>query len=388
VDEQAEGVPAITAQAALAARDALLIDLRAPVEFADDHLEGALNLPLFDDVERALVGTLYARQSPEKAFETARELVLEHVGGLVRRIEELAGWKAPERDLRAVVESITAGGIAELERRVAPRKIVRPPESAIVLHCWRGGLRSRSVATLVRALGLERAVVIEGGYKACRAEIVNALAAFRAPETFVLRGLTGVGKTLVLRELERLRPGWTIDLEGLAQHRSSVLGGAGLVPVTQKRFESALARRLERGFPGPLVLEGESRKVGDVIVPGPLWRALDGAHNLELVAPLERRVDVLVTDYLATPTGRDELARGLEFLESKLDAAGREPLVRMLETGRERELVAILLERWYDPRYRHAEQGRRHLARFDSSDPEACAHAIAGWIDDRAVPAR
>ena len=96
----AEGVPAIAPRAALAARDALLVDLRAPVEFGEDHLEGAVNLPLFDDVERALIGTLYARQSPEKAFETARELVLEHVGGLVRRIEELTGWKAPERDLR------------------------------------------------------------------------------------------------------------------------------------------------------------------------------------------------------------------------------------------------------------------------------------------------
>lgn len=388
MDASVEGVPAISARAALAAREAVLVDLRAPVEYAQDHLEGAHNLPLFDDVERALVGTLYARQSPEKAFETARELVLEHVGGLVRSLERLAGWKAPERDLRAVVEAITSGGIAELERRVTARPIARVPERAIVLHCWRGGLRSRSVATLVRALGLERAVVIEGGYKACRAEIVRTLAEFRAPETFVLRGLTGVGKTLVLRELERLRPGWTIDLEGLAQHRSSVLGGAGLAPVTQKRFESALARRIERGLPGPLVLEGESRKVGDVIVPGALWRALDGARNLELFAPLERRVDVLVADYLATSTGRTELMQGLEFLETRIDSAGREPLVRLLETGRERELVALLLERWYDPRYRHAEQGRRHLARFDSSDPAACARAIAGWIDDRAALAR
>ena len=381
-------MPAIAPRAALAAGDALLIDLRAPVEFAADHLEGAFNVPLFDDVERALVGTLYARQSPEVAFEAARGLVLEHVDGLVRRIGELAGWKAPHGDLRAIVESITAGGIAVLERRVAPFPLAEPPEGALVLYCWRGGLRSRSVATLVRALGLERAVVIEGGYKACRAEVLRTIETFRAPESFVLHGLTGVGKTLVLRELERLRPGWTIDLEGLAQHRSSVLGGAGLAPVTQKRFESALARRLERGVPGPLVLEGESRKVGDVIVPGTVWRALDGAPSLELVAPLERRIDVLVADYLATPASRDELLRGLEFLETKLDARDREPLVRLLESGRERELVALLLERWYDPRYRHSEQGRRHLARFDSSDPAACARAIAGWIEERGAPAR
>lgn len=386
--EQVEGVPAIAPRAALAARDALLIDLRAPVEYGEDHLEGAHNVPLFDDVERALVGTLYARQSPEKAFEAARELVLEHVGGLVRRIEELAGWKADGRDLRAAVESITAGGIAELERRVASRAIAELPGRAVVLHCWRGGLRSRSVATLVRALGLERAVVIEGGYKACRAEIVRSLEAFRAPETFVLHGLTGVGKTLVLRELERLRPGWTIDLEALAQHRSSVLGGAGLAPVSQRRFESALARRIEGGLAGPLVLEGESRKVGNVIVPGPLWRALEGGVSLELVAPLERRIDVLVADYLALPGSRAELVEGLEFLETKLDSKGREPLVRLLETGRERELVALLLERWYDPRYRHSEQGRRHLARFEASDPAACARAIAGWIEERAALAR
>ena len=120
------GVPAIAPRAALAAGDALLIDLRAPVEFAADHLEGAFNVPLFDDVERALVGTLYARQSPEVAFEAARGLVLEHVDGLVRRIGELAGWKAPHGDLRAIVESITVTVAVEVGR-VAPAWM--PPPS-------------------------------------------------------------------------------------------------------------------------------------------------------------------------------------------------------------------------------------------------------------------
>ena len=105
-------------------------------------------------------------------------------------------------------------------------------------------MRSKSVVAFLQELGLSRALALEGGYRSYRAVVRAELAAWRPPASFVLRGLTGVGKTLVLRELEELRPLWTIDLEGLAGHRSSILGMVGLRPVSQKRFESRLAARL------------------------------------------------------------------------------------------------------------------------------------------------
>ena len=383
-----EGVPTLAAANALAIDGAPLFDLRAPVEFAADHVEGAVNVPLLDDDERALVGLLYRRESPQVAFEAARVRVRSSVGRMVEAIASLAGWAPTVRDAAQLVDELATGGIEAMDRRVRARMVAEAPANPVFLYCWRGGMRSRSVTALLRELGLERAVAIEGGYKSCRAQLLAEFERFRAPRTYVLRGLTGVGKTLVLRELERLRPSWTLDLEAAAGHRSSLLGAAGLAPATQKQFENRLAQRLARGLAsGVLVLEGESRKVGDVIVPTPVWRALESGTNLDLVAPVERRIDVLVDDYLATGESREQLRASLAELTARIASDWAEPLVPLLDAGRERELVALLLERWYDPRYRHAEQGRRSSARFDSSDPRTCAQELAAWIERDAARA-
>lgn len=378
-----EPILAIDAEVALMRRDALWIDLRSPSEYAADHMVGAVNVPLFDDVQRALVGTLYSKQSPEAAFAAGRELVRERVLSLLDEVTRACGWQTPAADLGALVDELTSGGLRAMESRLRTTRAEDLPGRLVVLTCQRGGLRSRSVAALLRALGMH-SVVVEGGYKACRRAIVARLERWRAPRSFVLRGLTGVGKSLVLRALEELRPNWTIDLEALAHHRSSILGGVGLAPATQKRFESDLSECLARVDGACVVLEGESRKVGDVILPTRIWRALEQGESLELETDLERRVDVLIEDYLRCAAHRVEFADRLGFIEQRLgEREWDTELVRMLETGRERDLAKLLLERYYDPRYRHAEQGRVHAARFDSTDPRACARAIVAWIETR-----
>ncbi len=381
----ATGVPALAASELVGGRAALVIDLRSPIEFAEDHVPGAVNVPLFDDAQRALVGTLYQRQSPQAAFAEGREIVAGRIADLCARIAALAGERLPHTDLSARVREATAGGIEELERAIAPVPAAALPDRPLVLHCWRGGLRSRSVVWLLRTLGLERAFVLHGGYRAWRAEVVRGIESWRAPPACVLRGLTGVGKTLVLRELERLRPGWTIDLEGLAGHRSSLLGGVGLEPVSQKRFESRLFERLRAPASPVIVFEGESRKVGDVILPPPLWRALSGGLNLELRAGLPRRIAVLKQDYLAAPGSVEELARILPAIEERMQRPAGEPaLAELLRAGRVDELVALLLEQYYDPRYRHSQLGTRYAASFDASEPARAAQEIARWIEQHA----
>jgi tRNA 2-selenouridine synthase len=379
-------IPAVSAAAVLAARDARVVDLRSPAEFAEDHLPGARNVPLFDDAERALIGTLYARRSPEAAFDAGRARTREKIHGLVRELARdlarEAGRRAAEGELEARVDALTAGGIVALEETLEPVPLAALPAGALVLCCWRGGLRSRSVVAFLRGLGWSEAVLLAGGYRSYRRLVRAEIEGWRAPATYVLRGGTGVGKTLVLGEIERLRPGSTLDLEALAGHRSSILGMVGRTPANQKTFESRLAARLARGFPAWCVVEGESRKVGDVILPEPVWRALDAGTNLELVAPAERRVAVLIEDYLARPENRGELARQLPFIEARL---GRErwdgKLVEMLATGREEELVRVLLERYYDPLYGHSERGRTYRATFDASDPAHAAREIVAWIE-------
>lgn len=377
-------VPTTTPLAALESiedRGATVIDLRAPSEYAQDHLPGAVNVPLFDDAERALIGTLYRRASPASAFEEGRRAVSERIVELVNAVAELAGWTPPEGDwVRAVIEA-TEGGIEALEADLVARPAAGLPERPVVLHCWRGGLRSRSVVAFLRALGLDRAVGLEGGYRAWRRAVIDGLAAWSPPPTFVIRGLTGVGKTLVLRELERLRPGWTVDLEGLAGHRSSILGMVGLEPRTQKAFDSGLFTRLRKNIGAPVVFEGESRKVGDVILPATVWEALQAGHNVLLEAPVARRVEVLTEDYLARPESRSQLREQLPFIEQRLGPKKwRGALVELLDTGREAELVELLLEHYYDPLYRHSEKGREYELAIDSSDPAAAAGRVAEWV--------
>ncbi|MCC6408644.1 MAG: tRNA 2-selenouridine(34) synthase MnmH [Planctomycetes bacterium] len=377
-----ESLPSLTAEQLLALPERVCIDLRSPSEFAEDHVPGAVNLPLFDDVERAVIGTLYRRESPQAAFEEARGIARRKLFDLVASIARVAGSELPSADLEARFARLTEHGIATLERGLEVLPDGRPIARPIVLHCWRGGLRSRSVVALVRGLGLSDARLLIGGYRAYRQGVVRTLAEWSAPASFVLRGWTGVGKTLVLRELERLRPGWTIDLEAAAGHRSSILGMVGLEPCSQKAFESRLAARVRAGFPGPVVFEGESRKVGDAIVPPALWDALDRGTNLLLEAPVERRIDVLLADYLERAESRAELRAQLPFIEERLGKVKwKGKLVALLDRGEERELVRTLLELYYDPLYRHSEKGRHYAATIDATDPARAARAVAEHVE-------
>lgn len=377
-------IPTASAEQVLAARDALVIDLRTPAEHAEDHVPGALNVPLFDDAERALIGTLYKRASREAAFDEGRRVARARIGELVGAIARAARWRIPPADLEGRLDALCSSGIEALEAGLEPAPVESLPERAVVFHCWRGGLRSRSVVVFVRALGLERAVGLAHGYRGYRRAVIAGLERWQAPAAFVLRGWTGVGKTLVLRELERLRPGWTLDLEALAGHRSSILGRVGLEPCTQKTFESRLLVRIREGFPGPVVFEGESRKIGDAVLPGSVWQALDAGVNVELVAARERRVQVLIEDYLGREANRAELRVQLPFIEERLGSARwGGALVALLDSRRERELVELLLELYYDPLYRHSERGRSYAVTIDSSDPARAAEHVARWIELR-----
>ncbi|MCY2959777.1 MAG: tRNA 2-selenouridine(34) synthase MnmH [Planctomycetota bacterium] len=372
--------PTITARALAEHPRARVVDLRSPAEFAEDHVPGAVNVPLFDDVQRALVGTLYVQDSPESAFQAARAIVRGRIRELVSGISAATGWRPAEDDFETRVDALTGEGFERMSSFLVAAGETAAPPDPVVLHCWRGGLRSRSVLYFVRELGLGRATLLEGGYKGYRADVMRRLAAFEAPPTFVLRGLTGVGKTLVLREIERLAPELVIDLEALAGHRSSLLGMVGLEPCSQKTFESRIAARLRQPLGRVLIVEGESRKVGDAIVPPKLWAAMESGVSIELVADVARRVEVLATDYLASPGARDELRRQLPLVEARMPKAHVGPgLVALLDAGRTDELVRILLEHYYDPLYRHSEKGRSYAERIDATDPRAAAVACVEW---------
>ncbi len=354
-----------------------LVDLRSPSEFARDHLPGALNVPLFEDDQRALVGTLFKQVSPAAAFEKGLSLTRQRLG---RLLDQILGVEVEPERWASAFERLA------VELRADPAQ-TRPLQTAVsslgsfgsqplILNCWRGGLRSQSVVLLLRAIGFDQAVLLRGGYKAYRQWVMQRVAAIPAELPFlVLRGQTGVGKTLILRALERDHPGTTLDLEGLAGHRSSVLGAVGLQPVTQGAFEGGLIERIDQlaagaHAEGPWWVEGESRKVGDVVLPAPLFQAMTAGAQVRLCAGMEQRIEQLGQDYLVEDGSLEQTAAALQGLRKKLGGTVVDAMQQQIRGGEWRAAVRDLLELHYDPLYRRDERGRDWLAEFDLGSPE------------------
>lgn len=396
-----------------------IIDLRSPGEFARDHLPGAVSVPLFDDGQRAIVGTLYKQESPEAAYEAGLEMV---EAGMDERIEKILCRELPGPEWKSCFREL-AGHLREQMRE--PSLLLQQEHSLaslgpdpIILHCWRGGMRSQSMALLLRSMGETQIGLLEGGYKAYRSQVMARLARI-SPEAYpfiVLRGATGVGKTQILRQLEARAPGSTLDLEGLAGHRSSVLGAVGLKPVSQPRFETLLLQRLVElgvepagcaelglgrelapanaashasapalGPPLPIFVEGESRKVGDAILPESLYAAMKLGAQLKIEASVEYRVNLLGVDYLG-PAALDgpadlarlaELATALDGLSRKLGGERVEQMQAELRSGRWRGVTEQLLHLHYDALYAHGEVERSYAAEFDAEDPELLSKLLA-----------
>ena len=391
-DAAAPALPMLTVDQVLACPDRVVIDLRTPEEYGADHLPGAINLPLFGELQRAMVGYLYRQVSPQDALEQGRRYAQERVQPLVDAIARIAEWKPHGGDLRELVGQLCAGGpggsggLESMEAFLEPLLLSQAPAAPVVLHCWRGGLRSRSVVALVRALGLQRAVGLCGGYKAYRHRVMEGLQTWKRPAPVVLHGLTGVGKTLVLREIEALDPGRTLDLEALAGHRSSLLGMVGLEPCGQKEFDSRLSQALETAPHGAWVVEGESRKVGDIVLPSGLWQAMGAGRPLWLHASMERRIAVLMDDYLGRSTHREPLRRQLASLSARLPQTV--DWLGWFDGGREADLVRELLTQHYDPVYlrtaeRHlgGEPEALGLPAIATECPQRAAREVLAWMD-------
>lgn len=296
-----------------------VIDVCAPAEFAEDHIPGALSLPVLSDAERARVGTIYKQVSPFDARKTGAALVA--------------------RNTAAHLETVLAD---------------RPGGWRPLVYCWRGGQRSGAFATILRAIGW-RVETVEGGYKAWRRLVVQALEAPAGPpRAVVLDGDTGSGKTAVLAALAA-RGVQVIDLEALAGHRGSVFGGARTGQPSQKRFEGALAVALARLDPGrPVVIEAESPMIGRLRLPPVVLRILAGAPRIEIAAPQEARVAHVLAAY---PELGADCARLGPLLDRLRPWQPREEVERWQAQAAAGDLAGLaqgLLQRHYDPLYARA----------------------------------
>lgn len=334
-----------------------IIDARSPAEYAEDHIPGALSAPVLDDAERARVGTLYKQVSPFDAKKLGAALVARNVA---RHIETL--FFASPRSWRPLV------------------------------YCWRGGKRSGAMAHILREIGWETAV-LEGGYKAYRRWVVEALEAQPARFDFrVIHGTTGSGKSRLLAALKRAGA-QALDLEHVAAHRGSVLGGLPDRPQpSQKAFESQLlVELLALDASRPVYVEGESRKIGQLQVPEALIARMRDAPCVMLDTRLEARVSLLLEEYRHFVGNPAMLAAQLDCLAP---LHGEEAIARwkaLAGRGEWPGFVAELLMAHYDPAYRRsASRNFAHLGDARRVRIEGCDHAdfdAAARQVLRAVPA-
>ena len=322
----------LTSLAALAALPFdTVIDVRAPSEYAEDHIPGAINLPVLSDAERATVGTIYVQQDRFLARKTGAALVA--------------------RNAAAHLE----GPLADKDGGWRP-----------LVYCWRGGQRSGSFASILAQVGW-RVELIEGGYKSYRRLVVSALYDDPLPHRLILLdGGTGTAKTRVLARLSGAGA-QVIDLEEMAAHRGSLLGGRPGGQPAQKAFESRLAMALARLDPArPVFVEAESNKIGRLILPPSLWQAMMAADHVTLDAPLAARARYLCRAYADLLADVDLLCAKLAHLKTYHGAERIDLWQSMARAGDFEALAADLVARHYDPRYIKAQsrQGRAPLAQI------------------------
>lgn len=308
-----------------------IIDVRAPAEFAEDHIPGAINLPVLDDAQRAEVGTIYTQDSPFKARK---------IGG-------------------ALVALNTAH---HLQTTLADKDGAWQP----LVYCWRGGQRSGAFSTILDQVGW-RVHLLKGGYRSYRREVVKTLYDMPiAHRLMIVEGGTGTAKTALLHHLAKAGA-QVLDLEGIAAHRGSLFGGMKQDQPAQKMFETVLAQQLGALDPEKVTfVEAESSKIGERMIPPSLWSQMCAAPRVLITAPLPARGAFLCRAYADLTEDAARLAPIIDQLRPYHAATRIAEWHAQAQNGDWATLAAGLIADHYDPRYaKSAERKTTAQAQFD-----------------------
>lgn len=330
---------------ALITEHAVFIDVRSPKEFEEDHIPGAVNIPLYQNEEREQIGTVYKKTGPKEARKLGLEIVAPKLPDLVKTIEEISKQGKP------------------------------------VLYCWRGGMRSLSLATVLDLMNIH-VYRLKGGYKHFRRWVYDFFQQESLPyKIFVLHGLTGTGKTEVIKKLSCLGAA-VVDLEGLANHKGSVFGSVGLAEQpSQKYFESMvyyhLLQNRKKKF---LVVECESRRIGRLIIPQVFFEGMKNGRHILIYDTMENRINRIMCDYDVN-NNREALIEGLCHLKRCLGGEKISRLTGMLQEGKYESVIEDLLVNYYDVLYKYPDQpSTRYELSINSYQPEQAAKEIFSYL--------
>ncbi len=323
-----------------------VVDVRSPAEYSRGHIPGATNIPLFNNEERAAVGIRYKQESRRAAILEGLDIVGPKMTGFVKQATSLAG------------------------------------HHGVLVYCWRGGMRSSSMSWLFQTAGIP-AQTLAGGYRSYRRHVHTVLA--EPARLWVLGGMTGSGKTAVLRELGRSGI-QVIDLEELASHKGSAFGALGqdTQPSTEQFENNLYTARAACDTSRIIVVEDESKSIGSVQLPDELYLQMRAAPVVVLEVPLEARIERLVREYAGYP--KQALAEALTRIRKKLGGARLQEALRALEQQNFREVAKISLE-YYDKTYTYGLSRREPHTRIpfpvDADQPVETANRLVVFLHEQ-----
>ncbi|MGF2413459.1 tRNA 2-selenouridine(34) synthase MnmH [Ferruginibacter sp.] len=327
-----------------------VFDVRSPGEYVHAHIPGAISLPLFTDEERKVVGTAYKQQSKQTAIKFGLDYFGVKMRSMVEEVESLM-----------VARKTLAG-------KTAPTTNEQPTTNNILVHCWRGGMRSAGVAWLLDLYGFKVYTLI-GGYKVYRKWVQ---AQFEKEYAFkIIGGYTGSGKTLVIQQLAQQQQN-IIDLEALANHKGSAFGALGEEPQPkQEMFENLLAKKLvdvsskitdsanNDQLPSNIYLEDESQRIGNLQIPMPLWFTMRKCPVYFLDIPFEERLNYITEEYGKFKT--EQLVNAIIRIQKRLGGLETKNAITRLLENNHKACFSILLT-YYDKLYNKGLQNRENLS--------------------------
>lgn len=325
----------------------ILIDVRSPREYEEATISGAVNIPIFDNEERENIGYVYVNESVEKAKKLGIEAVSKKLPDLYEKF-------------------------SSLDKQY----------DKLILFCARGGMRSSSITSLLSTLGVN-AYKLSGGYKGYRNFINEELPKVNENVKYiVLSGKTGVGKTEILKCLKEKNMD-VLDLEEAANHRGSLLGSVGLGKCrSQKQFESYVYETLKNRKSNYVFVEGESRRIGNIIIPDFIYKSMANGEHILIDASLDFRVKLILKEYMKSNNAAEDILKSLEALSKYISSSNIERYRKLVLMGEYEEVAKELMVKYYDPMYLNSMKKYEYSLVLQVDNIEESCEFLISWLEE------